>query len=30
MMNSTSPIIEEINTLEDERAKIEEDRIMQV
>ncbi|RHN42784.1 putative kinetochore protein Nuf2 [Medicago truncatula] len=30
MMNSTSPIIEEINTLEDERAKIEEDRIMQL
>ena len=30
MMNSISPIIEEINTLEDERAKIEEDRIMQV
>jgi len=30
MMNSISSIIEEINTLEDERAKIEEDRIMQV
>jgi len=29
-MNSISSIIEEINTLEDERAKIEEDRIMQV
>lgn len=29
-MNSISPIIEEINTLEDERAKIEEDRIMQL